>query len=131
MKKFGVCHLSVAPLRIEPSDRSEIISQILFGESFEILEEQVKWTKIRCLWDDYEAFIDVKQYKVVDERTANLSLKSRLNSLPIASIQLNNTYQYLSIGSILNNNFIDSLNIKINENDWINTNDKNYQALLT
>ncbi len=129
MKKFGICHLSVAPLRIEPSDRSEIISQILFGESFEILEEQVKWTKIRCLWDDYEAFIDVKQYKVVDERTANLSLKSKLNSLPISNIRINNLTQYLSIGSVLNNNTIDLFNIEFNENDWINANDKKLPSL--
>lgn len=99
MKKFGICHLSVAPLRLEPSDRSEIISQILFGEAFEIIEEQVKWTKIRCLWDDYEAFIDVKQYKLVDERTANHTLKSKLLLSPVSQIEHQNSHQYISIGS--------------------------------
>lgn len=118
MKKFAICHLSVAPLRLEPSDRSEIISQALFGESFEIIEEQVKWTKVRCMWDDYEAFIDVKQYIVVDERTAKLSLQSKLNYSPIANIRINNNTQYLSIGSVLNNNLVDSLNIEFDEKDW-------------
>lgn len=129
MKKFGVCHLSVAPLRLEPSDRSEMISQILFGESFEILEEQVKWTKIRCLWDDYEAFIDVKQYILVDERTAQLSLKSRLCISSITNIRQNNTLQYLSIASVLNNNLIDQIELEINESDWLNINDKKLPSL--
>lgn len=120
MKKFAICHLSVAPLRLEPSDRSEIVSQALFGESFEILEEQVKWTKVRCLWDDYEAYIDVKQYIIVDERTAKLSLQSKLNISPIAIIRSNNTPQYLSIASVLNNNLIDSMNIEFDENDSTN-----------
>lgn len=124
MKKFAICHLSVAPLRIEPSDRSEIVSQALFGESFEIIEEQVKWTKVRCMWDDYEAFIDVKQYIVVDERTAKLSLNSRLNNSPIANIRINNDSQYLSIGSVLNNNLVDTLKIEFKESDWINTAEK-------
>jgi hypothetical protein len=37
---FGICNLAIIPLRIEPSDRSEIVSQVLFGEHFEILEQQ-------------------------------------------------------------------------------------------
>jgi hypothetical protein len=33
-----VCTLSVVPMRAEPSDKSELISQILYGETFSILE---------------------------------------------------------------------------------------------
>ena len=33
---FAICNLSSIPLRIEPNDRSEIVSQVLFGEHFEI-----------------------------------------------------------------------------------------------
>ena len=129
MKKFGICHLSVAPLRLEPSDRSEMISQILFGESFEILEEQVKWTKIRCMWDDYEAYIDVKQYIVVDERTAKLSLKSSLSISPITNIRSNKSQQYLSVASVLNNNLIDLLNLEFSESEWLNVNDKKIPSI--
>ena len=36
---FGICNLAIIPLRLEPSDRSEIVSQVLFGEHFQILEQ--------------------------------------------------------------------------------------------
>ncbi len=62
---FGICNLAIIPLRIDPSDRSEIVSQILFGEHFEILETQKQWSKIRLNYDDYEGWIDSKQYQLI------------------------------------------------------------------
>ena len=37
--------LSVVPVRAEPSDASEMVSQLLFGESFEILQQREKWIR--------------------------------------------------------------------------------------
>jgi len=48
---FGICNLAVIPLRLEPSDRSEIVSQILFGEHFELLEKQKHWRKVKLHFD--------------------------------------------------------------------------------
>jgi len=39
---YGICDLSIVPLRLEPSDASELVSQVLFGEDFEILEKRQK-----------------------------------------------------------------------------------------
>lgn len=64
---FAICNLSIIPLRFEPSDRSEIVSQILFGESFEIIEQQKQWSKIKMQFDDYEGWIDTKQYQIISE----------------------------------------------------------------
>ena len=61
MSNYGFCHLSVVPLRSEASDSSEMISQLLFGECVEILEQTEKWTRVKCLWDNYEAWVDSKQ----------------------------------------------------------------------
>jgi uncharacterized protein YgiM (DUF1202 family) len=60
---FGICNLAIIPLRIEPNDRSEIVSQVLFGEHFEVIEKQKQWTKIKLQFDDYEGWIDSKQYQ--------------------------------------------------------------------
>ncbi len=38
-KKIGINNLSAIPMRSEPSDKAEIVNQILFGETFDILEE--------------------------------------------------------------------------------------------
>ena len=64
---FGICNLSIVPLRFEPSDRSEQVSQILFGEHFTILEKTAKWTKIEAAFDNYSGWIDNKQFIEIEE----------------------------------------------------------------
>ena len=46
------------PVRSEPSDKSEMVSQLLFGEGFEILDAQPKWVKVQLHWDGYIGWID-------------------------------------------------------------------------
>lgn len=65
---FGICNLANIPLRIEPSDRSEIVSQVLFGEHFSILEKQKQWIKIKLQFDDYEGWVDEKQFQYISEK---------------------------------------------------------------
>jgi hypothetical protein len=68
---FGICNLAIIPLRFEPSDRSEIVSQVLFGEHFEILEQLKQWFRIRLQYDDYEGWIDSKQMQLISEASFN------------------------------------------------------------
>jgi cell wall-associated NlpC family hydrolase len=55
--------VAIAPLRFEPSDRSEMVSQGLFGEELEVLEKQEKWSMIRMKQDGYEGWLDNKQWE--------------------------------------------------------------------
>ncbi len=79
--KYGLCPLSIVPVRAESSDASELVTQILYGEHFKIIEQQKKWSKIRLAWDKYEGWIDNKQlleikedgYKTLDSQEAILS----------------------------------------------------------
>lgn len=64
---FGICNLSIVPLRLDPSDPSEMVNQVVFGEHFEVLEKTKKWSKIRLAFDNYEGFIDNKQYEEITE----------------------------------------------------------------
>lgn len=64
---FGICNLAIIPLRLETSDRSEIVSQVLFGEHFEIVEKHKQWSKIKLHYDNYEGWVDSKQYQVISE----------------------------------------------------------------
>ncbi|WP_035672872.1 C40 family peptidase [Flavobacterium sp. 83] len=68
---FGICNLAIIPLRFEPSDRSEIVSQVLFGEHFEILEQLKQWSRIRMQYDNYEGWVDSKQYQLISESSFN------------------------------------------------------------
>ena len=61
MSGFGICDIASAPLRRNPDDRSEMVSQVLFGEIFEILESQKNWLRIQTNADSYAGWMDEKQ----------------------------------------------------------------------
>lgn len=52
-------------MRREPKDQSEMVNQILFGESFDIIQEQEKWFEIKLHHDNYTGWVDRKQVKVL------------------------------------------------------------------
>ena len=45
-----------------PNIRSEVTSQILYGEKFKILSKRNGWIKIKSLYDKYSGFIKNKNY---------------------------------------------------------------------
>ncbi|MFM6953873.1 MAG: NlpC/P60 family protein [Sphingobacteriaceae bacterium] len=67
---YGVCNLTVIPLRAEPSDKAEIKTQLLFGDAFKILERQEKWILIETLYENYQGWMDPKQYAPISEADA-------------------------------------------------------------
>jgi gamma-D-glutamyl-L-lysine dipeptidyl-peptidase len=69
MNLFGFCNLSIVPCRREPSDKSEMITQLLFGEHFEIIEEHKNWVYLNSAIDGYKSWIDRKQYLPISKET--------------------------------------------------------------
>lgn len=65
--QYGICNLSIVPLKLEPSDTSELISQVLYGDYFKVLEQRKSWSKIRLAFDKYEGWVDNKQFKTITE----------------------------------------------------------------
>jgi gamma-D-glutamyl-L-lysine dipeptidyl-peptidase len=61
---FGVCRLSVVSVRVEASDKAEVVTQLLFGDQYEAIETSAdkKWVRIRIAFDQYEGWIDTKQH---------------------------------------------------------------------
>ncbi|WP_184550268.1 C40 family peptidase [Mucilaginibacter sp. FT3.2] len=55
--EYGICNLAVIPLRALADDRSEQVSQVLFGEVFEITEWAERWVKIITYNDNYIGWI--------------------------------------------------------------------------
>jgi len=108
----GICIVSVAPIRHEKSDKSELVTELLFGESVNILEVDKNWTKIKMHYDGYEGWVDTKQIKYI----ANEDFLNRKINV------LNKTFSYektkdgemlLSFGSELENQ---TLPLKQNDN---------------
>jgi gamma-D-glutamyl-L-lysine dipeptidyl-peptidase len=69
MEKYGICVLSIVPVRAEPSDKSELSTQLLFGDAYVVIEESdnKKWLKIRQIFDEYEGWIDAIQHHEVTQ----------------------------------------------------------------
>ena len=64
----GVTNLSVVPLRAEPSERAEMVSQLLFGDAYSVLEENDSWLRIRTCDCDYEGWINRKNHNPLHEK---------------------------------------------------------------
>jgi len=72
--KFGICLLSIIPVRQEASDKSEMTTQLLFGDLIVIEEMNNGWLKIRIVYDNYEGWVDKNQIQELDqEEFQNLS----------------------------------------------------------
>jgi gamma-D-glutamyl-L-lysine dipeptidyl-peptidase len=103
MQEFGVCNLAIVPIRAEASDKSEMLSQLLFGDHFEIIESEEKWVRIKTVYDNYEGWIDSKQFLHLDENEFNVS-KDAANVLGLEvfhpiTIETTNETLYLVAGS--------------------------------
>jgi len=64
--EYGICNLALIPLRAEPRHQSELVSQLLFGETFEILERGDNWVNIVTTFDGYHGWISHLQFAIID-----------------------------------------------------------------
>ena len=60
MVEYVIAHCTVTPVRQEPSEGSEQLTQLLFGEVCEVLDRLPRWTKIRSTLDVQEGWVDFK-----------------------------------------------------------------------
>ena len=60
MVEYVIAHCTVTPVRQEPSEGSEQLTQLLFGEVCEVLDRLPRWTKIRSTLDGQEGWVDFK-----------------------------------------------------------------------
>jgi hypothetical protein len=63
--------LSIIPMRKEPREQSEMVSQLLFGESYRILDETDGWIRILTQFDNYTGWIDRKLFVKFSESGYN------------------------------------------------------------
>lgn len=91
--KHGICHLSIVPVRLEPADSSEQVTQLLFGDLFDIIENRKKWLRIKITFDGYEGWIDAKQALEIS--------KAEMESLETITAALTyDTVQMVDLGGI-------------------------------
>jgi len=94
---YGICLLTVIPMRKERSDKSEMINQILFGESFKIIKKEKKWSYIELLHDKYTGWVCNKQYTIIEKRiTQTITCNKKNCNLLIKKIK-----QPIVLGSLI------------------------------
>jgi hypothetical protein len=112
MMNTAINLLSVIPMRKEASHRSEMVSQLLFGEYGEILEEEEQFVRIRCLYDDYEGWVQINQLTEVKKEQIlstnkyggiyyqEIFVNQRLRNIPFAAPIYDNPVEsdYLQFG---------------------------------
>lgn len=103
--EYGICNLGSIPARAEASDQSEIVTQVLFGEHFEVLQQEEKWLKIKLFQDKYEAWICQKQWlEITFSEYEELSVHSfpvvgEINAM-VTNVNSGNTIP-VSMGAVL------------------------------
>jgi len=58
--KTSICTYGFIPVRNQPEEQAEMVTQLLFGEVFTILQSEDKWSRIKMHYDQYEGWIDTK-----------------------------------------------------------------------
>ena len=64
---FGVCIQSVVPVRSNPSHRSEMVTQLLFGELIKILAVEKDWAEVEMSFDEYRGWLPLSQFEFLTE----------------------------------------------------------------
>ena len=102
MIKYGISILSIIPVRKDSNDKSEMTSQILFGEHFKVLQENKNWSLIQLEHDKYQGWICNKQLTYIKkEEYDNLTENNKFFTKNITSIIKDLNNQKIVLGSTL------------------------------
>ncbi len=100
----GIARVSIVPVRLEGSDKAEIVTQLLFGDHYTVtgFSDTQKWLRIQVYYDQYEGWIDTRQhhhisddyfdqinnsdYKICTDVTSNILFNKHQTNIVIGSI---------------------------------------------
>ena len=100
--RYGISELTIVPLRSKADDKSEMISQVLFGEHFQIIDSKKKWSYIILAHDDYKGWICNKQWIEISKKTyLEIDKKEKKFTTNIIDVIQQERNQLIVMGSIL------------------------------
>ncbi len=105
MEFFGICNQSLVAVRKQPSDTSEMINQLIFGDLLYIKDQVNSWLLLQSLHDKYEGWVDEKQVKALSSNDFNTLQKSNcevvMSPMAVAQSTENQISIHLTTGSKL------------------------------
>jgi cell wall-associated NlpC family hydrolase len=103
--EYGIINLAVVPLRAQAKHSSEMVTQLLFGETFEIKGRYEKWLRIISTFDGYEGWLHELQFAPLETSAyTNLSNIDTITTKSFATAalkQADNSILYLPFGATL------------------------------
>jgi hypothetical protein len=102
---YGICGLSLVPLREVGQFDAPLISEVLYGELFEVINTKKKWSNVK-LADGAVGWIDNAQYiGITDEEFSKLSKQEPKTAVDLVEFILkdNDILFPISIGSTIEN----------------------------
>jgi hypothetical protein len=67
----GICHLTLIPIRANPESKSEMVTQLLFGETYQVLASNKDWYFIQNNADNYKGWMSENQFYPLIENDLN------------------------------------------------------------
>ena len=112
----------VGNINLKPNSKSEVVSQILYGEKFRILSKKNSWLKIKTDFDNYVGYIRKKKFNNYFKPTKKINkLKSKIFKKVNNKFILTNNFLYYASGiSIIKKN---KKYIEFEKNKWIKKTD--------
>ncbi len=118
----SICTYGYIPVRKEPHEQSEMVTQILFGESFDVLESSDKWCHVKLHFDNYEGWVDIKLIKRLSEKEVELWQKSKKWVVPGPFVKIvsepDKSTHYISGGSQIYLNSADRSSFTIGQTEY-------------
>ncbi len=116
---FGICLLPLVPLREQPTSKSEMVSQLLFGEQYKVLHQQADWIKVETINDQYIGWISEGQADFIEEAALNeLEKPIFTTSFPHQLIKANGLNMFVTFGSKIYNKRVFTINNQKFELDY-------------
>ena len=111
----AIINLPLVPLRESDNERSEMYSQLLFGECVEVIETRERWLFVRNLNDNYRGWVDRKMVQLIsghDEKLLQEIKKYKVQvPLTVCVKTLSEEKMLLPGGSIIRTNKTDEFTL--------------------
>lgn len=100
--KYGICLQALIPQRAEPKESSEMVNQLLCGDSYTVLEHAEKWVLIESTTDKYRGYIDAKCHaELTPDQWQEWNKTDKITVNTLSNISINSSNTLCSIGSVL------------------------------
>lgn len=102
---YGICKLAVIPLRAEPSHKAEMVSQLLYGESYKVTEIREEWMQIVTNHDNYSGWIQkIQHFGVAVDSFEHLQNSFGYKVLQPIAFNDDTERQMVTMGAVLDKN---------------------------